>query len=1479
MSGQIGIGESGNAGQDPSQSELGDAPAPQRDGCSGDRGPHALCFSGGGIRSATFNLGVLQELARTGRLKTFDYLSTVSGGGYIGAWFVAQIARARNDRIEKEEARRKAKLSSLANDGEDTEGSCDPQGPRDGRVLASQEENAEWRAPSQKHEVDKEPTQGTTASKPSSENCEAIQEPQNTEDTNKEQKLTEDEKTAIAEQARLDVIQSLARADEAGEPQANKASAESLNVPLALKWLRDYSNYLSPTWGLSKDALSLASIYLRNLAIHWMILLPVLLAALLVPRVVHRIVQDASDHVSWIVWAVVASTLLMAAFSTNGPPAEGEERSSRVNLVWHAVCFTLPLLVIPIGLIALVSTKEGLIALNGVLKLVSFGVFPTTVFEDGFERWETSAAGALSTAAGFAFAGAVLYLCGSLLLLFVRSLPWILYKDGDWRFRMLRRLKFEPSAIAAKNFEKWSERFPLRLALGVVSGALIGAFCGLAAAISAANASSWGMYPELRTALLPVLFVFAIWLGSVLRVAIATRASNELAREWWARATGATLVGLLVWVVLALLVLWLPLFVLELPLLRTGWAAGTAGLGGFLFAAATAAVGFWSKHGTSLEQHVERWRDRLGKRLTEIAALVTLLGASLLLNLLVGQAASQPARSRQDSSATAMLYACASSARANVLGADVNAFHPVTCSVGGMLLADMPGRGFSEADIEGARNRFVACCVLKPDSLTLASDQDVCPSGSDSLNRSSVEERSTGVLRQHAVDMPCVLSTESKEQSLGKKGESGTTGHAAQVKSTIHLPAALPWSIRMAADYRMGLEYTSTPGLLLSLLGMLVFSILMAWRTGANTYSLQSMYANRLVRAYLGASNFSRREVDPQLRFNDSDDMPLHQLKDIKPELVINAALNHTRAEPHTLAWQQRKASHFTFTPSLCGSRAAASVDAAPMLPPLGFQRTEYYRLDRKSAATGNRKEDRDLVTLGQAISLSGAAVSPSMGYHSSPAVSAVLALFNLRLGSWALRPQQERGDGTSTAHTFWQRLLDPWCLLLKEFSSSVGTRGRFVYLSDGGHFENLGVYSMLQQRCRYILVVDAGADPAYEFADLENLVRKARVDLGVEIKITEAEACMKAIREGRLRYLHARICYPGSLDAENAPSTEGELVLVKPVLCGDEPFDVLRYAETVAKRGSRFPQQSTSDQFFDEAQFESYRILGRHSVREVLGEDGKQPPRPMQAMREPQVPLAAQQPQEKVNSPVSAVGTTGSQGWMSGAIDAVNSLGSVGQAAVLASAIGVIGVTGVVTLKDPTVSIDQASLQELRDMRMAFDDESLTRLQDLNWKVDLNEAGQVRLDVSGLGAQLTDGLKQIDWSEVLQSPAWVNLRQELASVRGEIALTLQNPGDPAIRVRVENPSAGGVEPDLLDRLDNITRALDSAALSVQRSTQNLDGVVTRLRDAVDELSSAVEAGNPKNILEALGNISKELGEIASRIDEISPRNTVRASR
>ncbi|WP_294353663.1 patatin-like phospholipase family protein [uncultured Sphingomonas sp.] len=60
-----------------------------------------LALSGGGIRSATFALGVLTVFAKRGLLKQFDYLSTVSGGGYLGAFLTNYLAAGETTDVDR----------------------------------------------------------------------------------------------------------------------------------------------------------------------------------------------------------------------------------------------------------------------------------------------------------------------------------------------------------------------------------------------------------------------------------------------------------------------------------------------------------------------------------------------------------------------------------------------------------------------------------------------------------------------------------------------------------------------------------------------------------------------------------------------------------------------------------------------------------------------------------------------------------------------------------------------------------------------------------------------------------------------------------------------------------------------------------------------------------------------------------------------------------------------------------------------------------------------------------------------------------------------------------------------------------------------------------------------------------------------------------------------------------------------------------
>ena len=326
-----------------------------------------------------------------------------------------------------------------------------------------------------------------------------------------------------------------------------------------------------------------------------------------------------------------------------------------------------------------------------------------------------------------------------------------------------------------------------------------------------------------------------------------------------------------------------------------------------------------------------------------------------------------------------------------------------------------------------------------------------------------------------------------------------------------------------------------------------------------NIFSLNGMYRDRLVRAYLGASNPNRH---PNLftGFDKDDDTPLAALRDTRPLHVVNVTLN--LVETTRLAWQQRKAASFTMTPLHCGSAD------------VGYRDTARY---------GGG------ITLGTAVSISGAAASPNMGYHSSPVVGFVMTIFNARLGSWLGNP------GRAGEHT-WKDAgpRSAMASLLKEALGRTSDNSGYVYLSDGGHFENLGLYEMIRRRCRFIVVLDSGCDPDSTFEDLGNALRKVRIDFGVSIEFDDAQ--MRAVAERKRRSALATIHY--------ADAPEGYVLYVKPMLLGNEAADVRSYAAT----NPDFPHQSTSDQWFDESQTESYRLLGLCTIREVCGEQNSGP-------------------------------------------------------------------------------------------------------------------------------------------------------------------------------------------------------------------------------------------------------------------------------
>ena len=167
---------------------------------------------------------------------------------------------------------------------------------------------------------------------------------------------------------------------------------------------------------------------------------------------------------------------------------------------------------------------------------------------------------------------------------------------------------------------------------------------------------------------------------------------------------------------------------------------------------------------------------------------------------------------------------------------------------------------------------------------------------------------------------------------------------------------------------------------------------------------------------------------------------------------------------------------------------------------------------------------------------------------------------------------------------------------LLAEMLNMLDETSALIYLTDGGHIENLGLYELLKRGCETIIVVDAEADPELAFPSFLKLERYARIDLGIRIVLpweAIAKKCfLSETASGRIPGVsHPPHCAVGRIFYEDG--TEGVLLYFKTCVTGDEKDYILDYQ----RRNPSFPHESTGDQFFTEEQFEMHRALGYHMV------------------------------------------------------------------------------------------------------------------------------------------------------------------------------------------------------------------------------------------------------------------------------------------
>ena len=361
-----------------------------------------------------------------------------------------------------------------------------------------------------------------------------------------------------------------------------------------------------------------------------------------------------------------------------------------------------------------------------------------------------------------------------------------------------------------------------------------------------------------------------------------------------------------------------------------------------------------------------------------------------------------------------------------------------------------------------------------------------------------------------------------------------------------------------------------------------------AWFADAHSWSLFPFYKERLSWAYLLRRVASEPDKAEPLPYHEL--VPMTRLRDGKgPQFVACCAvnLNETGVVP-----PGRRAASFTFSSTEIGG------------PLVGYARPEDY-----GALSLNRQRD---VTLASAMAISGAAFSPAMGKFNLGPVGTVLALANLRLGVWIPNPcLVKRGEGRRMWD--WRRLRRPhWVWYLRELTNKYSFNRRYLYVSDGGHWDNLGLVELLRRGCTEIYCVSGAGDGAESFGTVSEAIALAREELGVEITLDPsplrspvaagaADSAKKSKRELRRAGVKDKAATFAAASAVRGtirytrctPPVEGVIYYAEADLTADMPFDVHAFAEAEPD----FPDDPTSDQVFNHRQFESYRALGHHQA------------------------------------------------------------------------------------------------------------------------------------------------------------------------------------------------------------------------------------------------------------------------------------------
>jgi Patatin-like phospholipase len=916
--------------------------------------------------------------------------------------------------------------------------------------------------------------------------------------------------------------------------------------------LREYSSYLAPRpASLSLDTWTLIATYFRNLLLNWTILLPVIAAILALPRLFESAVYRAAKSglsVSAFIVCLASGWAGLVLVVWMRPKKERRSGPEPTAAELRTARHLSGIWIYPL-LVSAVSFCIFWASLDPA--------FDGEVIHGGVIPYLLSITSAM-VAAGFVVCQAYLLAAG---------------KNVWWRLWAALKLLVTPKSYF-KILRRSAGELLAAAAAGWLSGSLLRVSFAAAFPPHQLLTSRETLYLERFVCLGVPLFLCAFFVEAALLVGFTTLRTDDHDREWWARTAAVTMLTGFMVLLLCVAGLLLPLLVAQLPVILA--SAGGVGAVTSWLVARSATLRSREERGTS-----SRMLLTFILHTSTLVAIAVILGAiglaaTAVLTLVTNyQVPFPPAvfRSELTTAGGIHLRVLQQAGLADlgafvtiaVVGAwfislmlDVNIYSMHAMYRNRLIRAFLgasrwgrlpdPFTGFDPHD-------DVAMYKLRPEALWTSSY----------LNFGAL----VSALARNTVIFP---QLHPRVQTLVQAYVTNGSKGPAEAEVCSELTRALN-ELMASRDIAHNLEAPPNYDLFCQNRKYLQ-TVFGDWLRPATAHDDPASCSTSAIPPIRGNEEEEERLILRTLGCHKNDaTVPVRQ----RPPLhIINTALNLVGGDK--LAWQERKAESFTISPLHAGNRW------------LGY---------RDAFSYAHR------ISLGTSLAISGAAISPNMGNKSTAAVTFLMTLFNARLGWWLGNPSRPKfAKPGPTAATLQS--------LLAEAMGGTHDKSNYVFLSDGGHFDNLGLYEMVRRRCRWIVVSDATADGKFAFGDLGNAVRKIRVDMGIPITLKTAYL-PPAPDEKVGRYCAIGVIHYKDVDDVDKEHGYGCLLYIKPAVRADCPPDVRNYQ----KQSDAFPHESTVDQFFCESQFESYRALGRHMIGRICGDKLGRPARQVKTFRQ----------------------------------------------------------------------------------------------------------------------------------------------------------------------------------------------------------------------------------------------------------------------